>query len=45
LYVTTARRKDSALNELLHPQDGNLFAFEAPAPGAPCALADNAYFA
>jgi sugar lactone lactonase YvrE len=44
LYVTTARRNESALNELLHAEDGNLFAFEAPAPGAPCALADNAYF-
>ncbi len=44
VYVTTARRQDSALTDWLHPHDGNLFAFEAPAPGAPCALADNAYF-
>ena len=44
LYVTTARRHHSALNEWLHPQDGNLFAFEAPVAGAPCALAANAYF-
>ena len=44
IYVTTARRHESNWNELLHPHDGAIFAFEAPAPGLPTNLAADAYF-
>ena len=44
LYVTTARRREADWNELLHPHDGAIFSFEAPAPGLPPFLADDSYF-
>ena len=44
VYVTTARRHESDWNELLHPHDGGVFAFEAPAPGLPTNLAADTYF-
>lgn len=44
VYVTSARKSTSTVQKVLHPHDGGVFAFEAPAPGVPVALADDAYF-
>lgn len=44
VYVTSARHSSSTVNRWLHPHDGGLFAFEAPAPGLPIALASADYF-
>ena len=44
VYVTSARRGEGTFNALLHPHDGAIFAFEAPAPGLSAFLADPAYF-
>ena len=44
IYVTTARQSESAANRVIHPHEGGLFAFEAPAPGIPTHLAAEGYF-
>ncbi len=44
VFVTTARQSESAFNRIVHPNEGGLFAFEAPAPGLPTHLASDAYF-
>ena len=44
VYVTSARQSESAANRLMHPHEGGLFAFEAPAPGVPTHHAAPEYF-